>query len=92
MLVLIELARYFSRVFDTMCNYLPRTKIMAKLEPLRDRRAKILGHQKTPDVKVYDQNNVAMTDSELEEELNIIQAEITALEAEKESLASGKTR
>ena len=72
-----------------MCNYLPRSKLVARLEPLKERKAKILAHHKSPEIKVYDQNNVAMTDSELEEELELLQAEIFSLEEEKEKLSLG---
>jgi Ca2+-binding EF-hand superfamily protein len=75
------------RVFDHLAGYVKRTRKQKLLEPKQKRLVRIKLHQKNPDeVKIVDDNNNQMSETQIEAEFNTLTAEITNLLGEIEAI------
>ncbi|GBG32825.1 Calmodulin [Hondaea fermentalgiana] len=81
------------RVYNTMCNYQPKSKLYARLQPQRARRDRLVAHRKAPDnIVVTNKEGEAMSSEEIEAEYETLRQEIAALEKEVAVLDSDPQR
>jgi hypothetical protein len=75
------------RVFDYLANFSPKYKLRRRMQPLLDRRQKIMQFKRNPDaIRIVDEAGVELTPEQLEKELEHIEAEIATLKAQVDEI------
>lgn len=69
------------RVFDHLCFFMPKNNLRKRLNPIVERKQKIITHRKNPDaVKIFSEAGAVMSEAEIDEEFDRLLAEIEKLE------------
>lgn len=71
------------RVYDYLANFSPKHKLRKRMQPLLDRRYKIMQYKKNPDaIRIVDESGVELSSEHLEAELAHINTEVDSLQAQ----------
>jgi hypothetical protein len=78
------------RVYTTLCNFLPKSRIHAVMRPLEQERDHILSHKKNPDIiKIFRNNDPGageLSEDEVDNEFERLRTEIDNLQDEVDAL------
>lgn len=75
------------RVYDYVANFAPKYKLRRRMQPLQDRKAKILQFKRNPDaIRIVDESGVELTSEQLDKELEHIDGELATLRAQVDEI------
>lgn len=71
------------RVYDYLANFSPKYKLRKRMQPMQDRKYKIMQFKKNPDaIRIVDEAGVELSAEHLEAELEHINSEVDSLSAQ----------
>jgi hypothetical protein len=81
------------RVYDYLANFAPKHKLRKRMQPLLDRRYKIMQYKKNPDaIRIVDESGVELSSEHLEAELAHINTEVDSLQAQVAEIDADPTK
>ncbi len=81
------------RVYDHLANFSPKYKLRKRMQPLLDRKQKIMQFKRNPDaIRIVDEAGVELTPDQLEKELEHIEGEIDTLKIQIDEIDADPTK
>ena len=81
------------RVYDHLANFSPKYKLRKRMQPLLDRKQKIMQFKRNPDaIRIVDEAGVELTPEQLDKELEHIEGEIDTLRVQIDEIDADPTK